>query len=151
MRKIHQPGRGPQRSAAKERFWRGHVARQKAGRMSVRDYCARHALSEPSFYAWRAELARRDKLQRASGSAPQRPPTPPALRAGRFAPQFVRLDLQPAAGTGLIEIVLGSEGLGGAVVRVPQGADRATLEGVLAALAAALRASASSASEGLPC
>jgi hypothetical protein len=63
----------------------------------------------------------------------------------------VRLDLQPAVQTGLIEIVLGHEGLRGAVVRVPPGADRATLEGVLAALAATLRLSESSPAEGLPC
>jgi hypothetical protein len=150
MRRVRQGERGPRRSAAKERFWRGHIARQKGSGMSIRDYCARHALSEPSFYAWRAELARRDGSQRASGSAPERSPAPPRHARPRL-PQFVRLDLRPAEEAGLIEIVLGNEGLRGAVVRVPPGADRATLERVLAALAAALRASANSASEGLPC
>lgn len=148
MRQVRQGERGPRRSVAKERFWRGHIARQKAGRMSIRDYCTRHALSEPSFFAWRAELARRDGSPLASGAAPRRAPAPPARPR---PPQFVRLDLRPAEEAGLIEIALGNEGLRGAVVRVPPGADRATLESVLAALAAMLRGSASSASEGLPC
>lgn len=151
MRKNRQTGRGPQRSAAKERFWRGHIARQTAGIMSIRDYCARHALSEPSFYAWRAELSQRDKSQRENRSAPRRLPVPPAQRTRRWPPEFVRVDLAPALGTGVIEIVLSSEGLRAAVVRVPLGADRATLESVLAALAAALQLSESSPSEGLPC
>lgn len=156
MRQVRQGGRGsrgergPQRSAAKERFWRGHIVRQKAGRMSIRDYCTRHSLSEPSFYAWRAELARRDQSQPESGSAPRRSPAPPPHRARSRPPQFVRLDLRPAGEAGLIEIALGNEGLRGAVVRVPPGADRVTLESVLAALAATL-GSANSVSEGLPC
>jgi hypothetical protein len=54
-------------------------------------------------------------------------------------------------GTGLIEIVLGSQGLRDTVVRVPQGADRATLESVLTALTATLRQSESAVPEGLPC
>jgi len=49
------------RSLAKERVWRRHVTRQAAGRLSVREYCHRHDLAEPSFYAWRRQLAQRDQ------------------------------------------------------------------------------------------
>ena len=58
--------RGPQRSRAKERFWRGHVARQAAGAFSIRAYCERHSLAEPSVDAWRRALARRDRAARAA-------------------------------------------------------------------------------------
>lgn len=54
---------GPQRNAVKEQFWRGCIARWRSSGLSVRDFCRRAALSEPSFYAWRRELARRDANQ----------------------------------------------------------------------------------------
>jgi len=57
-------GRSMQRSRAKEQSWRGHLKRQSASGLSIRAYCAGHGLSEPSFYAWRAELARRDAQRR---------------------------------------------------------------------------------------
>ena len=53
-------GRRRPRAAGKEQFWRGHLARQPQSGLSIRAYCALHGLSEPSYYAWRAELARRD-------------------------------------------------------------------------------------------
>ena len=140
MPRAWRSGRGPQRSAAKERFWRGHVARQAAGRLSVREYCDRHALAEPSFYAWRRELSRRAEVQPQSGVAGGST-APPVPCEEPQPPQFVQLDIRPAMGLGLIEIVLGHEGLRGSVVRVPPGTDRATLESVLTALAAALRES----------
>ena len=132
-------GRGPRRSFAKERFWRKHVARQATEGISVRAYCRRHALKEPSFHAWRRELAKRD---RARLDAPARTATRRgAVAANSLArgtarqPQavgFVRLDVSPEGmhiGT-VIEIVLPRE----VRVRVPAGADRSHLREVLAAL-----------------
>ena len=52
--------RGPWRDVEKERRWRRHVARQARSQQSVRAYCAAAGISEPSFYAWRRELAKRD-------------------------------------------------------------------------------------------
>ena len=52
--------KGPQRSSAKEHFWRELIAGQAASGLSVRAWCLRHEVSEASFYAWRRELARRD-------------------------------------------------------------------------------------------
>jgi hypothetical protein len=39
-----------QRSAEKEAYWRTHVEGQAVGDVSVREYCLRFGLSEPSFY-----------------------------------------------------------------------------------------------------
>jgi hypothetical protein len=49
------------RSTEKERFWRDVVRRQRRGDLNVRDFCRRREISEPSFYAWRRELSKRDE------------------------------------------------------------------------------------------
>ncbi len=51
------------RSAEKEAFWRLVVDEQKASELSVRAFCRQESVSEPSFYAWRKELQRRDQAQ----------------------------------------------------------------------------------------
>lgn len=51
------------RSSEKEAFWRLVVDEQKASGLSVRSFCRRESVSEPSFYAWRKELHRRDRTQ----------------------------------------------------------------------------------------
>ena len=44
----------------RDRFWREVLARYGASGLSVRAFCVQAGLSEPSFYAWRRTLARRD-------------------------------------------------------------------------------------------
>ena len=112
-----QPGRGPGRSAAKEQLWRRHVARQVRSQRTVRDYCRQAGISEPSFYAWRRELAQRDSA-----------PVGAARRAGQLAdaePATARTASPPAASflpvtigrpaVSPIELALRS----GLVIRVP--------------------------------
>jgi hypothetical protein len=53
--------RGPERDAAKERFWRRVMEGFDPARTTVRAWCAEQGVSEPSFYAWRRELAARDR------------------------------------------------------------------------------------------
>jgi hypothetical protein len=129
--------RGRRPSEAKEQFWRGHLRRQASGRLSIRDYCAQHDLSEPSFYAWRREIARRDRVRSRANSEP-------SLRDGAVirdtgctvTPGFVRLQVQPPAASGSaapIEIVLPD----GWRVLTPPGATRDQLCVVLTALQAA--------------
>ncbi len=48
------------RDLKKERYWRRIVRRHSGSGMSVRAWCRRHGVTEPSFYWWRTELARRD-------------------------------------------------------------------------------------------
>jgi len=100
------------RDPRKEQFWRQAVAGWRRSGLTVRVYCARHGLSEPSFYAWRSELTRRDRH-----AAEQRSKT------SSFVP--VRVVTEPQAP---IEIVLAD----GHVVRVRPGFDAQTLRQVLA-------------------
>jgi len=49
-----------QRRLEKEAHWREHITQQANSGDTIRRYCLDHELSEPSFYAWRRELATRD-------------------------------------------------------------------------------------------
>jgi transposase len=99
-----------QRNAAKERHWRQLIARwQRSGR-TVREFCSRFQVSEPSFYAWRRLLAERD----------------------RAAASFVPVHVVPDAPTSRdrIEVVLGN----GRALRVGPGFDPQTFQQLLALL-----------------
>ncbi|HEX4132442.1 MAG TPA: hypothetical protein VHZ24_20595 [Pirellulales bacterium] len=61
MSKSNGKSRGPGRDAEKQQFWRGVIAGFDPQRSTVRRWCADHGVSEPSFYAWRRELRRRDR------------------------------------------------------------------------------------------
>lgn len=58
--------RGPPRDAAKERFWRKVIDGFDPARHTVREWCSSQGVSEPSFYAWRRELAARDRTSQRS-------------------------------------------------------------------------------------
>ena len=58
--------KGPARSQQREEFWRRIVTRQPASGLSIRDWCARHEVTEASFYAWRRTLAQRGILRSAT-------------------------------------------------------------------------------------
>jgi len=104
-------------NAAKEQFWRQIMARRERSGLTVRAFCARERLSEPSFYVWRRELARRDQLATRGMTAPSTP--------SPFMPIEVVTERHAA-----LEIVLPS----GAVLRVQPGFDRPTLGQVIALL-----------------
>ena len=110
----------PARRSRRE-FWRQMVQRQAASGLSIRRFCRRHDLREPTFYAWRARL-------RAEAATPD------------FVPVTVRASAATAGATGapelgalpgLIEIVLG----GGQRVRLHGPVERALLRTVLAVVA----------------
>jgi hypothetical protein len=100
---------GKPRDARKERQWRQWIAAWQASGLSVRVFCARHGLAEPSFYAWRKKLTRWDAA----------------------APAFVPVQVVPdETGAGGVTVVLA----GGRTVRVSPGFDAATLQRVVAVL-----------------
>jgi transposase-like protein len=93
----------------RERLWRETIAAWQASGLSVRQYCRRHDVAEPSFYYWRRELQRRD------------------LRPTSSPPAFVPITVAPAMA---LEVRCPS----GHVVTLPS-ADAATLRTLFAALA----------------
>ncbi len=101
---------GKSRDPRKEQQWRRWIQQWQHSGLSVRAFCARHDLAEPSFYAWRRQLQQRQ--------AP-----------ARFVPVRVVPDEEPAA-AGSVEVVVA----GGRRVRVAPGFDPATLRQLLAVL-----------------
>jgi hypothetical protein len=115
------------RDSGKEQFWRGMLRLWRRSRpTTVRDFCAEHGLSEPSFYSWR-RIIERDCHRR-------RPPRHVGNgQTGKqfVEPAFVPLGVLPATSSpAALELVLGP----GRVVRVPPGFDAATLRQLLAVL-----------------
>jgi hypothetical protein len=100
---------GKPRDAGKERQWRQIIREWRQSGLSVRVFCARRGLAQPSFYAWRRELVQRDAEQAA------------------FVPVHVLGGARPAA---TLEVVLE----GGRTLRVASGFDPATLRQLLAVL-----------------
>jgi hypothetical protein len=107
--------KGSPRDPAKERFWRDHVHRWHVSGLTIRDYCSRHRLSEPSFYGWRRTLAQRDDESILE----------PAVT---FVPVQVQNDL--AVTLPILELVLAN----GRLLRIPPGIDPGQLRDVLAVL-----------------
>lgn len=52
---------GASRSSEKEAFWRLVLDEHQSSGLTVRAFCKQESLSEPSFYAWRKELRKRDQ------------------------------------------------------------------------------------------
>src|SRR5947209_6464444 len=102
---------GKSRDPRTEQQWRRWIQQWQHSGLSVRDFCARHDLAEPSFYSWRRELQRREAA------------------AVPFVPVRVVRDEEPVA-AGSIEVVLS----GGRHLRVAPGFDPATLRQLLAVL-----------------
>jgi len=67
----HRTGKGPRRNQELEASWRQQIANHAKSGLSVRQFCQRHDLKEPAFYAWRRELARRDGERQSSAGKPR--------------------------------------------------------------------------------
>ncbi len=106
------------RDSAKERYWRRLLRQWQRSGQTGRDFCADHGLSEPSFYGWRREIARRDQERRQSPAAQ---PTP--------LPAFVPVAVATEAAAPL-EVVLA----GGRRLRVAAGFDADLLRQLLRVL-----------------
>src|SRR5271170_979565 len=113
-------------STEREQFWRRHIDRQRASRLSIRGYCHRHGLHEHSFYSWRRTIAERDHHGK---PAPSQPLAAPAFLPVAVVDGPTRLHDLP------IEIRL----VDGRRVRIRAGCDRALVADVLAILHAATK------------
>ena len=109
---------------AKKRHWRSVVARQQAGRQTIRGFCQGEGLSEPSFHWWRRELVRRGRQRHGSGRTASAPKT--TVRAKRVdKASFVPISL--VGNSAVIELELRD----GMRVRILPGCDAQTLTTVL--------------------
>jgi len=82
--------RGKRRDPQREVFWRGVLGKFTSSGLSVRAFCRREGLSEPSFYAWRRVLRQRNA---------QTPPRQArrARKPNQAAPAFVPVVLRDVA------------------------------------------------------
>ncbi|HWT80800.1 MAG TPA: hypothetical protein VN648_18585 [Candidatus Methylomirabilis sp.] len=106
--------KGQPRDPHKEQFWRGHLASWQQSGLSVRAYCSRHHLPEPSFYAWRRTL-----------TPPQRPN--PAATPVTFVPLHLT---PPPVPVPLLEVVLRN----GRLLRLPPEVPATVVRDLAAAL-----------------
>ena len=106
---------GKPRDPRKEQQWRRWILQWQRSGLSVRDFCARHQLSQPNFYVWRRLIQQRN------------------VATGNVVPIQLISDLpaddQPSRGS-TFEVVLA----GGRLLRVAPGFDPATLRQLLAVL-----------------
>lgn len=119
------------RDPAKERRWRQLMRDWRMSGLSIRLFCNQQGVSQPSFYAWRRELAKRDQEaaeRRRHATSRRSRPTP------SFLPVQVVSDAPHQSGLrGCLEVQLSTNVL----LRIPAGFDRQTLTDVLAALESA--------------
>jgi transposase-like protein len=98
--------------ASKQSRWLDFVQRWQRSTLTVREFCQRHQLSEPSFYSWRRVLRERGLIEAQ------------AQPAESATPAFVKLTLDSAELTApsAVEIVVGAR-----LLRVRPGFDAAML------------------------
>jgi hypothetical protein len=110
----------------KQQLWLERIQRWQGSQLTIRDFCARHHLSEPNFYSWKRVLAERGLLPPGRVAAAQ-----PDAAASPTTPLFVAATLTATAvAPQPLEIVLPD----GLAVRVVAGFDAATLRQLLALL-----------------
>jgi hypothetical protein len=122
-----------------EQFWRTMVAKWIKSQLTIRDFCRKHRLQEPSFYHWRREIASRDnkpiptqassttKRRSATSSQPTRSSPPRRNSTSTSRPNFVALRVVADAP---LELVLRS----GHILRIPPGYDVNHLHAIISAL-----------------
>jgi transposase-like protein len=82
--------------AGKQRHWLGFVERWQRSKLTVREFCEQHQISEASFYAWRRVLRERGLIQ-----------DPPTESATSSTPAFVKLTVDAeSAAASAVDVVL---------------------------------------------
>ena len=118
--------RGARRDPNKERFWRRLLRLWRRSGCTIREFCAEHEVSQPSFFAWRRMIAERDQQRHRQRNGSD---VDPHVQSDGQA-SFVPVRILSAATTMPFEVVLH----GGRVVRVPAGFEAASLRQLLAVL-----------------
>jgi hypothetical protein len=116
----------PKPDPVKERYWRRLLRQWQRSGLTGRDFCAERGLSEPSFYAWRREIARRDQALRPAAKTAS-PSASHAGARGTALPAFLPITVEPVPVLPALEVVLA----GSRVLRIPAGVQAATLHHLL--------------------
>jgi hypothetical protein len=93
--------------------------------LTGRDFCAQNALSGPSFYAWKREIAQRDLEEKTPVDTTTRASVQPQ-RAAATLPAFLPVTVDSAGAADALEVVTAA----GRVLRVRAGFD-AEIEAIL--------------------
>ena len=101
-----------QRDPVKEKYWRRLLGQWRRSGLTASQFCQQQGISQPSFYAWRWEIALRDQ--------------PATITPQASTPTFVKLALEAAAPSA-VEIVLAD----GRLLRVRSGCDTELLRQLL--------------------
>ena len=120
--------RGARRDPSKERLWRRLLRLFRRSGRTVRDFCAEHEVSQPSFFAWRRMIAERDQQRRRHCQRDDCDADPQLQSDGQAS--FVPVRILSTTASMPFEVVLN----GGRVVRVPAGFEAASLRQLLAIL-----------------
>jgi transposase-like protein len=78
------------KNTEKELGWRRLLDRQAGSGLSIREYCAKEGISQPSFYAWRKRFRDRDSVGR-RGSKPS------SSEKANVSSEFIPLRLRDSA------------------------------------------------------
>ena len=78
-----------ERDPVLERGWREQVGQWRASGLSVREFCLRRGLTEPTFHYWKRELRARDAAASAAATR--------SSSGKRSRPTFIPLTVLPAA------------------------------------------------------
>ena len=70
----------------KEQVWRLRLEQQRKSGLNVRGFCRRESISEPSFYAWRRELKKRDAAKSSQARQESQPVKLAATRRRKLIP-----------------------------------------------------------------
>ena len=111
------------RDLSREARWRELLVAQRKSGLSVRAFCAREQVTEPSFYAWRREIGVRDGEKTRTTAVKRRTPA--------FVP--VLMPQMAAVNDGHVVIEL----RGGRVLRLPPGLPTARVTELVRAIEAA--------------
>ena len=111
------------RDLGKETLWRERIREQLASELTVRGYCLREQISEPSFYAWRKELSKRDRGPHVETATTAET----TVAAAAALPDFMEVIVKPLSVSSAIEIVLGNSRR----ILVLPGFDAVTLQAVV--------------------
>ena len=101
-----QQRRRRRRDGAKEAYWRGHVEAHARSGLGVRAFCRERGLAENSFYAWRRELAVRDREPAAARDTTRASVSLQPASSAAFAEVVVTAPAERLPATPAIEIIL---------------------------------------------